>query len=279
MAYTITNVYALDPTYTGASLRAQLYSSTNVAVGSAISTGFYERAGAQGVFAHAMSVPDDHVGWCDVYDNASPGVVLVSFPINPRELEYSDQKSSLLAPAATALSTSQWTNVRAALLDYLDASINSRLASASYTAPDNASIASILTQIGVAGAGLTALPGMVWANSARTLSSFGTLLADLATAVWGAAERTLTAFGSNTLIEFTYTLTDSVTTLPLSGASIRISTDSGGNNTVWSGLTDAFGVARDAYGGKPRLAAGTYYIWRSLSGYTFSDPDVEVANA
>lgn len=35
----------------------------------------------------------------------------------------------------------------------------------------------------------------VWASGTRTLSSFGTLVADVATAVWGAATRTLSAFG------------------------------------------------------------------------------------
>lgn len=35
----------------------------------------------------------------------------------------------------------------------------------------------------------------VWAATTRTLSSYGTLVADVATAVWGAATRTLTAFG------------------------------------------------------------------------------------
>lgn len=100
----------------------------------------------------------------------------------------------------------------------------------------------------------------------------------VAAAVWAYVARTLTAFGANTLVEFTYTVTDSVTTLPLAGVIVRISTDSGGNNTIWSGTTDAFGVARDAFGGKPRLAAGTYYIWRSLSGYVFSEPDTETIN-
>jgi hypothetical protein len=58
-------------------------------------------------------------------------------------LDYLDALISSRAPASTALSTAQWTNARAALLDYLDAAISSRLASASYTAPDNADIAAI----------------------------------------------------------------------------------------------------------------------------------------
>jgi len=35
----------------------------------------------------------------------------------------------------------------------------------------------------------------VWATTARTLTSFGTLVADVATAVWAAGSRTLSAFG------------------------------------------------------------------------------------
>jgi hypothetical protein len=70
------------------------------------------------------------------------------------------------------------------------------------------------TQVGTDGAGLTALGDArlanldaaissrstltaqnVWEYATRTLSSFGTLVADAATAVWGAATRTLSAFG------------------------------------------------------------------------------------
>jgi hypothetical protein len=135
---------------------------------------------------------------------------------------------------------------------------------------------------------------MVWANSARTLSSFGTLVADIwsyvtrtltsgggggggatAAEIWSYATRTLTAFGSNGLNEFTYTLIDGITSQPIANVVVRISTDNAGVNVVWVGSSDAFGVARDAYGQKPRLAAGAYYFWRELAGYIFADPDVE----
>jgi hypothetical protein len=43
--------------------------------------------------------------------------------------------------------------------------------------------------------GLAAIGTAVWAVTTRTLSSFGTLVADAATAVWAAATRTLSAFG------------------------------------------------------------------------------------
>ena len=52
-----------------------------------------------------------------------------------------------LALAATALSNATWTDGRAALLDYLDAAITSRLASADYTAPDNAGITTGITSL------------------------------------------------------------------------------------------------------------------------------------
>ncbi len=41
----------------------------------------------------------------------------------------------------------------------------------------------------------TSVGTAVWSSTTRTLTSFGTLVADIATAVWGAATRTLSAFG------------------------------------------------------------------------------------
>jgi hypothetical protein len=52
-----------------------------------------------------------------------------------------DGAGNAIAPAATALTNATWTDAKAA---FVDVSINSRLAAASYTAPDNASIAAIL---------------------------------------------------------------------------------------------------------------------------------------
>ena len=40
-------------------------------------------------------------------------------------------------------------------------------------------------------------PSDVWAESTRTLTSFGTLVSDVATAVWGAVTRTLSGIGSS----------------------------------------------------------------------------------
>lgn len=81
-----------------------------------------------------------------------------------------------------------------------------------------------------------------------------------------------------TAIEFTYTLTDDVTLLPIEGAQVWISTDVAGANIVWAGNTDTFGVARDLDGDLPRLDPGTYRFWRNKAGYEFTDPDTEIVS-
>ena len=78
-------------------------------------------------------------------------------------------------------------------------------------------------------------------------------------------------------IEFTYTLTDSVTGLPLNGARVQFATDAAMADIVWVGVTDAFGVARDADTNLPHLDAGTYYVRSRLSGYQFTI-DTEVVS-
>lgn len=96
--------------------------------------------------------------------------------------------------------------------------------------------------------------------------------------IWTYPDRTLTRFGSMTGIEFTYTVTNSVSGLPISGVAVWFAIDGGGAQIVWSGHTDALGVARDAYGALPRLDPGTYYVFRSRPGYVFRNPDTEIIN-
>jgi hypothetical protein len=79
-------------------------------------------------------------------------------------------------------------------------------------------------------------------------------------------------------INFTYTVTDVSTGLPLEGVEVWISTDNPAVNIVWKGDTDAFGVARDVLGNLPALDVGVYFFWRQLAGYTFSDPDTETVS-
>lgn len=79
-------------------------------------------------------------------------------------------------------------------------------------------------------------------------------------------------------IEFTYTVTESGTGNPIDGAGVAISTDIAGNNIIWNGTTDAFGVARDLNDEVPCLDAGTYYFWAERAGYSFTNPDTEVVS-
>lgn len=65
---------------------------------------------------------------------------------------------------------------------------------------------------------------------------------------------------------WTYTLTNSVTGLPLANARIWITTDIAGLNPIVSGLTDAFGDVTFY------LDNGTIYIWGRLDGYDFTNP-------
>lgn len=78
-------------------------------------------------------------------------------------------------------------------------------------------------------------------------------------------------------VDYTYTVTNSVTLLPIPGVTIWVTTDLAGNNVIWNGTTDAFGVARDENGNLPLLDPGTYYFWKHKTGFTDDDnPDTEV---
>jgi len=81
-------------------------------------------------------------------------------------------------------------------------------------------------------------------------------------------------------VEFTYTVTGPAPTFtPIEGANISISTDEPGLNVIWRGVTDAFGVARDATNNQlPFLDPGTYYFWSQRSGFNFNNPDTEIVS-
>lgn len=82
-----------------------------------------------------------------------------------------------------------------------------------------------------------------------------------------------------TSVPFTYTLLSTAGgTPPIEGADIVIYTDAGATNFVWSGVTDTFGVARDIDGELPRLQPGSYFIFSYRSGFSFSNPDVEIVS-
>lgn len=67
-----------------------------------------------------------------------------------------------------------------------------------------------------------------------------------------------------------YTVTDSATGNPIEGVTVSVSTDIAGSVVVASGTTNASGVVNF------NLDPGTYYLWLSKTGYTFTNPDTEV---
>jgi hypothetical protein len=85
------------------------------------------------------------------------------------------------------------------------------------------------------------------------------------------AEKTLVSFPAGA-VSLTYTVTDSVTGLPVEGVEVWIATDVAGTNIIWKGNTDVFGVARDSSNGLPWLDAGTYYIWTQKGQYGDGNP-------
>jgi hypothetical protein len=79
------------------------------------------------------------------------------------------------------------------------------------------------------------------------------------------------SIGSGSSIVSYYVFTDEdAETGPISNCSVWVSTDSGGSTVVASGLTDTNGMVTFY------LDPTTYYIWKSKSGYTFTNPDTEI---
>jgi hypothetical protein len=123
------------------------------------------------------------------------------------------------------------------------------------------------TQVGVDGAGLTALPwnaawdAEVQSEATDALNAYDPpTTAELNTALSG-----LTTAGSGALT-VTVTVNDEGGD-PLDGVETWITTDSAGTDLVAGTLsTNALGVATYM------LDAGTYYLWRQLSGYNFTNP-------
>ncbi len=153
-------------------------------------------------------------------------------------------------------------------VENLDASISSRMASAAYTAPDNASISSIKAKTdnlpsnpadeSLLEAAIAAIP------AAPTAAAIDAQLSGThGTGTWGSG-------GGMGAIAKTVTIT--VSGLPRDGVEVWITTDSAGVNVVASGTTDALGEVDFM------LDAGTYYVWKQLSGVDFTNPETMVVS-
>lgn len=104
-----------------------------------------------------------------------------------------DSSGNAIAPASTALSTANWTTARAGKLDNLDAAITSRMATFTYTAPDNTGIGTASTA-----AGNAATSAASAATSAATAASNASTAASAATAANSTATAIATAVGTLT---------------------------------------------------------------------------------
>jgi hypothetical protein len=78
-------------------------------------------------------------------------------------------------------------------------------------------------------------------------------------------------------VAFAYTLTLSDNITPISNVNVSFSVSTNPAESVWSGITDSFGVARDLYGNLPRLNPGSYYIFSNKPGYIF-ETDLEAVS-
>lgn len=79
-------------------------------------------------------------------------------------------------------------------------------------------------------------------------------------------------------LPFTYTVTNADGGAPIEGVEVWITTDLAGNNIIWTGSTDALGVARDDIDGLPYLDPGVYFFWSQKSGVVFENPDTETVS-
>lgn len=99
---------------------------------------------------------------------------------------------------------------------YVGAIVNGAITAATFAANALDAVWSTAARVLTAGTNIVLAKGVgvtgfnditaadVWASGTRTLSSFGTLVADVATAVWAAASRTLTAFAFTPSLDAAY---------------------------------------------------------------------------
>lgn len=119
------------------------------------------------------------------------------------------------------------------------------------------------------------VPSGITANITGTLATVTNLTnaptaGDLTAVMKTSITAAMLSAGGSSGNAWTYTLTDADTLAAISGAMVWITSDIGGTTIVASAITNASGVATFT------LTAGTYYVWRSKSGYNFTNPDTEV---
>ena len=83
-------------------------------------------------------------------------------------------------------------------------------------------------------------------------------------------------------INYTYTLINAVTLLPVPGADIWVTSDLAGVNVVWTGITNAVGIALDTNSDLPCLDGvppTNWYFWATHAGMVANSwPGIELVS-
>lgn len=116
------------------------------------------------------------------------------------------------------------------------------------------------TAVGLATANLDTQLSAIDTKTDQLAFTAGTVNANLATGGIGS--------GSEEVNYYVYT-NESAKTGPIANVSVWITSDSAGTTVVAQGMTDSNGKAVFY------LNSDTYYFWRSKTGYTFTNPDIE----
>jgi len=289
MTYTLDFLLGLGSGKAGLSdLRAQLFDTAGSNVGSAVSTGFVE-IGSGNYLWHYASIPDAHRGGVKFYSNATPATILAANAINPQEAELApanlvqiDGKDTDGGPAVT-----DRPKLYLKLLDLTSDDSAAPLLIQNTTGPTEGPAVDVNGYVDIA----ADAPGIGAVNIANTTASglggYGLLLSGLTAPMYpdfiGADGDTLETLsdqldvvlaaastsgsGSSTLV---YTVTDTVTGLPLADCKVWVTTDLPGNNIAAGDVTTTLGVVTLF------LDPGTYYVWLRKAGHTFVNPDTVV---
>lgn len=146
-------------------------------------------------------------------------------------------------------------------------------------AADSAGVTTILADYAPIGAAMTLANDAITANTFDETTAFPLKAADsgstyvFRTGADGDTGKTLSdqidgvggAAGPGA-VSWPITITDADSNL-LDGVSVWVSTDIGGTNVIASGYTAATGIVTFM------LDAGTYYAWKQLAGYSFTNPE------
>lgn len=139
------------------------------------------------------------------------------------------------------------------------------------------SVASVVADVGITQAGAD----KVWASAARTLTSFGTLVADVATAVWAAATRTLSAFAFQPTVGGYASGQDPATlVLDVSAASHNIANSIGAKINAAGGAADpwattipgAYGAGTAGYALGNMIPLSLKYDFTTITGEALNSP-------